>query len=210
MKKIILYSSRLVGTLFGTLFISSLGLFYYIDIKSNHIQKNKLNIIFDLDETIIHTDKLVNYNNLNKSNITTPSYYEIYSNRKIWIRPYVQTIIPILAKFNNLYLFTKATEPYTNDILIKTNFDKYFIEKKYRTDCENTCKNINKFLELVHNEKNTILVDDKITNKCDGQNFYHIPKFNYFVKNDIEILKLFCYILWLNIKTDFELKLNKN
>jgi hypothetical protein len=192
-----------VGTILGTTF----GLFCYIYVKSNSNSKSKLNIIFDLDETLIYSDLISNYDNTNKSNISKPESYEIVNRRKIWIRPYTFSIIPILSRFNNLYLFTKATQPYAEDILTKTNLDRYFVEKKFRFDCKNNCKNncksIEIFPQLLNDKKNTILVDDKFSNKCEGEKFYHIPRFNCFVKNDIEMLKLFLYILWFNIKNDF-------
>ncbi len=186
----------------GTGISSSLTLYSYIYYKSKQDTKSKLNIIFDLDETIIHTDKIINYNNMNKKNIIQPETLEIMGQRKIWIRPFVYNVIPILSKFNNLFLFTKATELYTNDILIKTNLNKYFIDKKYRDDCKDDCKNFIKFNLSNMNIKNTLLVDDKLSNKCEGQNFYHIPKFNCYQHNDISIIKLFLHILWLNIKKD--------
>lgn len=186
----------------GTGISSSLTLYSYIDYKSKQDMGTKLNIIFDLDETIIHTDKIINYNNMNKKNILIPEPLEIMGQRKIWIRPFVYNVIPILSKFNNLFLFTKATEPYTNDILIKTNLNQYFIDKKYRDDCKDMCKNFKKFNLSNMKASNTLLVDDKLSNKCEGQNFYHIQKFNYFQKNDIQMIKLFLHILWLNIKKD--------
>lgn len=174
------------------------GLYFYIQIKSKS-SAPKLNIIFDLDETLIHTDKITNYYNSNNSNILKPESYEITSNRKIWIRPGVFYIIPILSKFNNLYLFTKATEHYTMDILTKTDLNKYFIDKKFRNDCKGTCKNIDKFKLISY----SLLIDDKLSNKCEGQNIYHIPKFNYWTKSDVELCKLFGWIIWLNILNDF-------
>jgi TFIIF-interacting CTD phosphatase-like protein len=185
---------------------SSLSLYGYIYYKSKQDTKSKLNIIFDLDETIIHTDKISNYNNMNKKNILKPESLEIMGERKIWIRPYIYRILPLLSKFNNLFLFTKATEPYTNDILMKTNLNQYFIDKRYREDCKGICKNFLKFNLSNMDVKNTLLVDDKLSNKCEGQNFYHIPKFNYFQYNDIHMIKLFLYILWLNIKKDLDNK----
>lgn len=185
--------------------ISSLYTYIEIKSKSNKLE-SRLNIIFDLDETLIYTDKINNYNNYNNKNLLEPESFDILSNRKIWIRPWIYPIIPILSKFNNLYLFTKATEPYTIDILYKTNLDKYFIEKKFRNDCKNTCKDINKFISIKNSDKiiNSLLVDDKISNKCENQSFYHIPKFNYFIKYDYELVKLFTYIIWLNIITDIK------
>ena len=190
----------------GTGISSSMTLYTYIYYKSKQDIGSKLNIIFDLDETIIHTDKIINYNNMNKKNILKPEPLEIIGQRKIWIRPYVYSIIPILSKFNNLFLFTKATEPYTNDILKKTNLNQYFIDKKYREDCIGVCKNFLKFNSPNMNMENTLLVDDKLSNKCEGQNFYHIQKFNYYQYNDISMIKLFFYILWLNIKKDLYTK----
>jgi hypothetical protein len=181
----------------GTPIITISGLYLYIQFKSK--SKPKLNIIFDLDETLIHTEKITNYSNSNNSNTLKPEPYEITSNRKIWIRPGLYTVIPILAKFNNLYLFTKATEPYTLDILEKTYLNKYFVDKKYREDCKGTCKDVNKFSL----EGYSLLVDDKISNQCGKQNFYHIPKFNCWTKCDIEMFKLFGWIVWLNILNDF-------
>lgn len=182
------------------------GLYTYIEYKSksNSPNKPKLNIIFDLDETLIYTDKTTNYLNYNHSNMLEPEIYEITTNRKIWIRNGLFPLIPILAKFNDLYLFTKATQPYTQDILEKTNLDKYFIDKKYREDCKNQCKNIDKFNLITY----SLLVDDKISNQCKGHNIYHIPKFNSWTKYDIELYKLFVWIVWLNILID--LKIHKN
>jgi len=182
----------------GTPIITISGLYLYIQIKSK--SKPKLNIIFDLDETLIYTEKITNYSNSNYSNTLKPELYEITSNRKIWIRPGVYSIIPILAKFNNLYLFTKATEPYTFDILEKTDLNKFFVDKKFREDCKGTCKDINKFNLYGY----SLLVDDKISNQCREQNLYHIPKFNCWTKYDIEIIKLFGWIIWLNILNDFD------
>lgn len=93
----------------GTGTCTSISLYSYINHKSKQDSAKKLNIIFDLDETIIHTDKITNYNNINKKYILSPEPLEIMGNRKIWIRPYVYNVIPILSKFNNLFLFTKAT-----------------------------------------------------------------------------------------------------
>ena len=181
----------------STQIITISGLYLYIKSKSK--SKSKLNIVFDLDETLIHTDKITNYLNSNNSNMLKHELYEITSNRKIWIRPGVLSIIPILAQFNNLYLFTKAIKPYAMDILEKTDLDKYFIHKKFREDCKGTWKDVNKF-----NFKGySLLVDDKISNQYKKQNFYHIPKFNCWTKYDMEIFKLFGWIIWLNILNDF-------
>ena len=188
-----------IGTISSGLGIC-ISLVSYVNWKSKQNWKTKLNIVFDLDETIIHTNKIGYYNDANKLNLSSPEPYEIIGNRKIWIRPGVYNVIPILTKFNNLYLFTKASEPYTLDILEKTDLNKYFLDKKFREDCKGTCKDVNKF----NLEGYSLLVDDKISNQCGKQNFYHIPKFNCWTKYDVEIFKLFGWIVWLNILNDFD------
>jgi len=171
----------------------------YIQYKSNTDNSKKINIVFDLDETLLFTDKIKNYNQYNRYNLAKPDYTDV-SGRNIWIRPWVKELLPVLYKFNNIYVFTKATQGYADLILEKTNLNQYLREKKYRPDCENTCKDITKFMLECHD---SLLVDDKISNQCTGHNFYHIPRFNYYVKNDFEFVKLFYYIIWLNLKNDF-------
>jgi TFIIF-interacting CTD phosphatase-like protein len=182
---------------------SFLGIFSYVQAKKK--SSEKINIIFDLDETIIHTDKIHNIDNYNCSNLLKPDINEVIYNdgtkRKIWIRPFVKTILPILSEFNNLYLFTKGTKSYADLVLKKCQLDKYFVIKKYRDDCKGTCKELSKLnIDL----DKSILIDDKISNKCVGQSFYHIPRFNYYVKNDFEMIKLFGFVLFLNITNDLD------
>lgn len=212
---------KIIG-LFG--FTNMLGLYFYVEYKK--YSKNKLNIVFDLDETIIHTDKydnLKNYNNKNIKNhdtyllkneltLSTSNQTENLNNNKnivlndniyriVWVRPFVKFLLPIIADYNNLFLFTKATKQYADLILEKTELDKYFVDKKYRNDCYRTCKDLSIFTSQINK---IILFDDKISNQCLGQNFYHIPRFNYYVKNDFEFVKVFFYVLWLNILNDFD------
>lgn len=193
--------------------INLISICCYIQYKKK--SSSKLNIVFDLDETIIHTDKQHNLDNFNKSNIskqdivglTYTSSTNTISTRVVWIRPGVNLLLPIIAQFNNIYLFTKATKPYADEILSRTNLDKYFKGKKYRDECTGTC--ICKDLEKFNFDSNkSILIDDKLSNRCGKQNFYHIPRFNSYVKYDYEFVKLFGYIIWLNIINDFGLKLN--
>lgn len=188
--------------------INFISIYCYILYKKS--SETKLNIVLDLDETIAHTDKQHNFDNFNKSNISKPNLVEvsyksttnIISSRVVWIRPGVNLLLPIIAQFNNIYLFTKATKPYADEILFRTNLDKYFKEKKYREECHGVCKDLEKFNI---DATKSILIDDKLSNRCGKQNFYHIPRFNCYVKYDYEFFKLFGYILWLNIKNDFGL-----
>ncbi len=176
--------------------VNIISLFGYIQYKTN--SKKKLNIIFDLDETLIHSEKISNLKNYNKSNMSFPDITNL-SGRDIWIRPGVLMLLPIISKFNNVYLFTKATKPYTDEILSNVKIDKYFIDLKYRDECHGIPKNLLKYnIDL----DNSILIDDKLSNKYENQNLYHIPRFNSYVKYDLEMFKLFGFILCANIKKD--------
>ena len=181
----------------GLVLIKFTSIYAYINVKSK--KQNKLNIVFDLDETLIFTEKIKKYSEYNVSNLSNPDYLNLM-NRHIWIRPFVYPIIPILYKFNNIYIFTKATQPYTDTILEKTKLEKYIKGKKYRDDCKNNCKDITK---LMLDLDSSILIDDKLSNQCLEHNFYHIPRFNHYVKFDYEFIKLFYSILWINIKNDY-------
>lgn len=188
-----------------------IGVYCYIQWKKK-LSSEKFNIVFDLDETIIHTNKLSKLMDFNKSNMLAPtdtlgpninpiSKHDSVS-RIVWVRPWVRILLPIISEFNNVYLFTRATKPYADEIIIKTNLEQYFKEKKYRNECDEKCKDLKKFNI---NLNKSFLVDDKLSNKCEKQKLYHIPRFNSYVKNDCEFIKLFGWILWINILDDVQL-----
>jgi TFIIF-interacting CTD phosphatase-like protein len=116
--------------LFGNVFAIS----GYVESKKN--SSNKLNLIFDLDETILFTEKSSRFHDYNPQNLLQPDYKNEDFDRYVWTRPFVQQIIPVLSKFNNLFLFTKAKQEYTDSLLQQTHLNQYFQEKKYRTVME--------------------------------------------------------------------------
>ena len=72
-------------------------IYSYIQYKKNSL--SKLNIIFDLDETIIHTEKKHNYDNYNKTNISKPDINSLIISSNtyiIWIRPFVKILLPLI------------------------------------------------------------------------------------------------------------------
>ncbi len=183
--------SIIKGTLiFSTCITGLTGITYY----KSYDTKTRLNLVFDLDETLIHSCKKDKYSDINllntrKNKVETEKYI-IYPRTGLYI--FLKTV----SKFNNLYLLTRGTKEYADNIINNLDIDKYFIEKKYRHDIKTDCKDLKLFFET---NKPHILIDDLLSNKCEDQTFYHIPKFNMYVKNDIELIKLFVYILYLNI-----------
>ena len=120
-----------------------------IVLLSNYLKKNKkkINLIFDLDNTLIMSMEKNKYLNLNISH--KPSIIHLRSSllsniRVVWTRPMVSTVLYLLHKFTNMYLYTHAEKTYADNILLQLNIDEYFIDCKYREDNINT-KDIIKF-----------------------------------------------------------------
>ena len=88
---------------------------------------------------------------------------------------------------------TRSTSDYADQILEKSKLNKFITDRKYRSDCEEyECKNIEMFGLF---KSNTVLIDNDISNKCEGQNFYHIPMYTWQKSNDIEMIKVLFDIL---------------
>ena len=205
----------------------------YLKIKSI----KRLNIIFDLDNTLIMSLDRKKYITMKHSH--KPNIYMV--GRVVWLRPWSRQVIYILSKISNLYLFTKAEQTYADSILEEVGITHYFKICKYKQDCLIN-KDIGKFsssykklidyyykikkldsdhitdIEYIQNARNkvfqsikshslklskfineTILIDDKITNKLPGQNFYHIDFFHFGMIWDIEMIKLLLWIYWKTI-----------
>lgn len=171
---------------------------YWNHLKSLPVDQ-KINIVFDLDHTIIrskHTDNLSDLN-LNGNNPTFTILDDTYS---VWTRPY-SGVIKQLAKIANLHVFTSADDDYANEIINKM-YGKRLFNKilTFETWEEDESKNLLK----VSDSKNTILVDDKLYNNYSkDQLFYHIPQFEIQNRHDKELLKLYVYILVMYIKNEF-------
>ena len=108
-----------------------------------------------------------------------------------------------MSKWNNICIFTAATQPYA-DVIIDTYFtdinftDINFCQRNYRNECDNG-KNLDLILVNNTNPAEKTLIDDKLYNNFQNQIFYHIPPYNMYMCRDYEILKLCMYILWLNL-----------
>jgi len=211
----------------------------WIHLKRFKLSK-PLNIVFDLDNTLIMSLDKQKFEHMNITH--KPTIY--LSNRVIWIRPFVIPVLYVLSKFCKLYLFTKAKQSYADQIIKhkQLGIAQYFIDCKYKLDCINhkdigqfsssykklieyciMLKKLKKLKKL--KEKNssirkleskiyisikshqsklskfinrTILVDDKISNKLSGQIFYHINYYQFGMKYDISMLKLFGWISWMS------------
>ena len=112
------------------IFITTSALWLVIT-KTIYRPIKRLNIIFDLDNTLIMSldkTKYVRMNNSHKPDIDL-------STRVVWLRPWVHQVLWIMNKFCNIYLFTKAEKYYADTILSGFGIEHYFKSCKYKQDC---------------------------------------------------------------------------
>jgi TFIIF-interacting CTD phosphatase-like protein len=176
-----------------TTYVKSLSLFTIYPIYKFMNTKKNINIVLDMDETLLHTcrkDKFFDHNNSNTNKKFVESETHI-----IFTRPFLNSFLFLTSKIGNIYLMTKGTKKYAESVITTLQIDKYFIEKKYREDLTSDCKDL-KILLSNTELSNSILVDDKKSNQCINQELYHIPKYNMYVKYDFELVKLFFYLLY--------------
>lgn len=152
-----------------------------------------LNVVLDMDETLLHTHRKDKYYDCNNSNVIgSPIETE---HHVIFTRPFLHLFLFNVSKFANLYLMTKGTKKYADTVLEKLEIQDYFVNKKYREDLKHECKDMSLIIER-NNLTKSILIDDKKSNQCVNQELYHIPKYNMYVKYDYELVKLFFYLLY--------------
>ena len=124
-----------------------------IFLLSNYLKKNKkkINLIFDLDNTLIismEKNKYLNLNISHKPTILNLRSSLISSTRVVWVRPMVSTVLYLLNKFTNIYLYTHAEKTYADNILLQLNIDEYFKDCRYREDNIDTKDIITFFPEI--------------------------------------------------------------
>jgi TFIIF-interacting CTD phosphatase-like protein len=157
----------------------------------------KLNIVFDLDDTLICTKHKYMGLYIDSEPYTTIKIenYEFI----VFRRPFAYHILKLLSKFNDIHLFTAAKQEYA-DLVIDSCFgDIIFKQKLYRQHCLLTDFANIKDLNLITGTRK-ILIDDMRGNHITGQNsFYHIPKYKVHNGYDMEMIKLFFYVVWKSL-----------
>jgi len=202
--------------MFGLIAFFSTSSFWLGHIKLRSAKR--LNIIFDLDNTLIMSLEKRKYSLITHSH--KPDLF--LEHRVVWLRPWVRPVLWLLSKFTNLYLFTRADQAYADEILSKFKLDHFFKTCKYKPDCLIE-KNIGKFspsyykiiwlhknspsIDLIDKYaeklrkfiKKSVLIDDQIKNKVKGQQFYHIEYYQFGMRWDNNLIKLLGWIGWKSI-----------
>lgn len=167
---------------------------------------NKFHIALDLDSTLIYASKQKRFINSNMKNVSKPHCILNNDNEDkeqyhVWLRPFCIPSLMFLSSFNNLHLFTKAKQPYANEICEKTGIEKYLTSKSHAENSNEICKDLNLILPGVKDNMK-LLVDDNNVNNCTGQKLYHIPNYSYLKQYDFELPILCLYIIKLNLIND--------
>jgi hypothetical protein len=165
----------------------------------NHLiskpKNEKFNIVFDLDHTLIKSKMVSDLKELNLKR--QPNFTILNGEYATWTRPYVG-IVKCISKVANVHIFTASTQDYADEIL-NNIYDDIFDKKLYRDDCEEDGKDLRKISDDM---SRVVLVDDKLYNNYDGQTFYHIPQFQTHDMFDIELMKVFVYVVSLYVMDD--------
>ena len=173
-------------------------LFKHEDIREKKIylppkQKKHLKmktLILDLDETLIHSDKNLKYNNYDFTfKVPQDETGEIVIG--VFFRPGLTEFLKFASEYFELGIFTAASQSYA-DILI--NYldpnNNIFSFRLYRNSCINIKSKWNlKPISLIENRKlkDIIIVDNNIGSFCSNlKNGYLIRDF-YMDKNDCEL-----------------------
>lgn len=197
------------GICFTTI-ISLTGICGFILYKSTVIDEKKFNLVFDIDHTIIHSKNEESIENINKNIIKTPNYSFVLNNTKylIWRRPFAKFILRQLSMYNNIYIYTAATQEYA-EIILSNLFNNIKFKKNLYRNSSLYGKNLDK---LNLDNSMTILFDDNKSNHVNKKNmFFHVYPYFFFNAFDVEMLNIYVYALLINIfGFNFTNKLYKN
>ena len=174
--------------------------FLFITYKSFLPENKKLNLVFDLDNTLICSTKYERIKNtkIYKQDYVYDDNYDSEDKKYyVWKRPYSYQIVKFLSLFNNLHLYTRVKKNYADNIL-ENIFPKIeFKNKLYREDMVNNGKDLDK---IKGNDDMKIIFDDKKNNYVNkNNNFYHIRYYGYSNNNDKELFNVMFFVIVVNI-----------
>lgn len=152
--------------------------------------REKYDIVFDLDLTLIKSIKIKKIKKENYTLTREPDFN--YSDKYfVWSRPYSHIILKYLSSFNNLYIYTAAGQDYCDKIVSALFKNIEFKKKYYRQHLDSQHgKNLDVIFGNDYNNSTKLLVDDKIRNYTNkNNNFYKIKIYKSENDVDRELLK---------------------
>lgn len=169
--------------------------------------KHKLNIILDLDQTLISSEEIHLLKNSHKKKMDLFNNKNLDDQYIVFERPGLQSFLDYLFENFNVSVWTAANKSYAifiinNFILVKPNRKLDFIFFSYHCNISIKSGKGLKGLSLLwddfklknYTEDNTIIIDDNLTVKeIQKNNCYQIEPFYFFnedSENDNELEKL--------------------
>lgn len=191
----------------------TLGTGSYFRYLKNKPKEEKLNIVFDLEGTLMHSQPFYETKSLSYDFRVCDNDYIV------WKRPFYTILYP-LSKIANLHIFSSGEKDCVEEFKKKgmlsttTEFDlaKEVINKMYTTDIFDTKRysedwvetKTKDLLKINDNLDNVVLVDDNILNRNSSeQQFYQISEYNPYNKFDTELLSVFSFVVKSYIKNDW-------
>ncbi len=189
---------RRVFTALSTSFIGSIVGYIY----SLQYRKDKIELVCDLDNTLIHARRRSidnNVSNIRPCDLVIVTDNTIYD---LWKRPFASGFLNFMARITHLHLFTTTNADYTTRILRYTRWRRHFISVTTYDDLSESqrkadCKDLSWITSYP-----ALLIDDKARNRCKGQPFYHIPQYKCFMQHDYELVKAAATIVMLYLYND--------
>ena len=173
-------------------------------VVNNYLEKKKLILLLDLDNTIIHTSSLaIPPNHLENLKNTYKNYFEKIPIQNefgminyifVKFRPFLKTFLKNIKNKYEIFIYTLGTNEYASSIIqyINTNFEKDSLSKE-RMMCRVLDENgqaKNKSIKNVFptQEKMVVIIDDhvEIWNES-GENYICIHPYKFFLEKENNI-----------------------
>jgi TFIIF-interacting CTD phosphatase-like protein len=179
--------------------VSATGFSTFICYKATRPADQKLNLVFDMDHTLLHGVNMKKLNDeigyrLPYTYVQSPE--DTKAKYALWKRPFVKPVIHFLSIFNNVHLFTRATKDYADLFCQSLDIDKFFVSKHYRSSLNAGAKD----MSIINNKRDMcVLIDNKKFNQYQDQHFYHASTYDFNKQFDIGMIEILLYAIKINI-----------
>ena len=122
-------------------------------LNNNFNPKDKITLVIDLDNTLVHTSP---------TKIEKAKNYSIIDNKfYIYKRPNLDNFLLTLSQYSELIIYTASTKEYADKVIDHIDKNKLITKRYYRTDCINVGSNWYKDVsKWGYDEKRVIVIDD--------------------------------------------------
>ncbi|KAJ3449771.1 ctd nuclear envelope phosphatase [Anaeramoeba flamelloides] len=123
-------------------------------------RRNKITLVLDLDETLIHSNQ-IRLPGLNYDFTVSLKVKEAQTMFYVYKRPHVSEFLSQISKWFNIVIYTSSVQEYADPIIDFLDPNGYIKDRLYRCNCEQMSRNWIKDLSCVTNNfKKCVLVDN--------------------------------------------------